>query len=60
MWAEGKVDMTKCQGCKACEVLGHKKTIKIETKQREDMISIVLAQYQRNDKELCGAQRSSL
>lgn len=42
------------------KVLGHKKTIKIETNQREDMISVVLAHHQTSDKELCGALRSSL
>lgn len=38
-----------------CKVLGHKKTMKIETKEREDMISAVLAHHQASNKELWGS-----
>lgn len=43
-----------------CKVLGHKKIMKMETKQREDVISVELAHHQTSDKELCGALQSSL
>lgn len=42
------------------EMFGHKKTTKIEAKQREDMISVVLPGHQTSAKELRGELWSSL